>query len=112
MPSASQGWALERLLARYSCRLTAPVATRLAAERFRSRSRFFASRRAALTELRGLAGFEEPKCLKLLAPVAESLHYKEVGEGSWSAVILGGGCCGSSSLSFSSSSLSSGSGSV
>ena len=65
-----------------------------------------------LAELRGLAGFEEPKCLKLLAPVAESLHYKEVGEGSWSAVILGGGCCGSSSLSFSSSSLSSGSGSV
>ena len=65
-----------------------------------------------LAELRGLAGFEWPKCLKLLAPDAESLHYRVVGGGTGTAVILGGGCGGSLSLSFSSSSLSSGSGSV
>src|SRR5947207_15883636 len=55
--------------------------------------------------------FKVPKWLRLLRPTPKGRHYSGIG-GTGPAVILGGGWAGSSSLSFFSNRLSSGSGSV
>src|SRR4051812_40739561 len=64
-----------------------------------------------LTQLRRFEHFKVPKWLRLLRPTPKGRHYSGIG-GTGPAVILGGGWAGSSSLSFFSNRLSSGSGSV
>ena len=67
--------------------------------------------RLTLTQLRRFEHFKVPKWLRLLRPTPKGRHYSGIG-GTGPAVILGGGWAGSSSLSFFSNRLSSGSGSV
>src|SRR4051794_15371897 len=64
-----------------------------------------------LAQLRRFEHFKVPKWLRLLRPTPKGRHYSGIG-GTGPAVILGGGWAGSSSLSFFSNRLSSGSGSV
>jgi hypothetical protein len=64
-----------------------------------------------LTQLRRFEHFKVPKWLRLLRPTPKGRHYSGIG-GTGPAVILGDGWAGSSSLSFFSNRLSSGSGSV
>src|SRR5205814_9601153 len=66
---------------------------------------------AVLAQLRRFEHFKVPKWLRLLRPTPKGRHYSGIG-GTGPAVILGGGWAGSSSLSFFSNRLSSGSGSV
>jgi hypothetical protein len=65
-----------------------------------------------LAQLGRLEQFQGPKCLRLLRWAPEGRHYSRVGGAGALAVILGGGWAGSSSFSFFSKRLSSGSGSV
>ena len=65
-----------------------------------------------LPELSRLGGFGEFNALRTLWPFPVGLHYSGVAAAACAAVILGGGWAGRSSLSRSSSSVSSGSGSV
>jgi hypothetical protein len=66
---------------------------------------------STLAQLRRFEHFEGSKYLRLLDPILKGRHYSGLG-GAGAAVILGGGWAGSSSLSFCSNRLSSGSGSV
>ena len=63
-----------------------------------------------LARLRGFGGWREANPLIFGGSTPVGLHYTGVAEVACSAVILGGGCAGSVSLSRSSSSVSSGSG--
>jgi GntR family transcriptional regulator/MocR family aminotransferase len=58
-----------------------------------------ARRLALLTDLHRLDGFDGVTALKMLIPPCDGRHYAGFPVAARAAVILGGGCCGKSSLS-------------